>query len=354
MKKQVFLESHNIKNTAGGLGAFNLHLIQAISELSIDDLEITLNTPKPQVLKDRFGSIFSYKKYSSLQRHSIFRIRKKYDVWHSLNQNISVEPGSKPKKYILTIHDVNFAEEGSESRREKKMAIFRQKLQRADVITYISEFAKNQTHQYFEIPNVPEVIIYNGNPITEILDVSQFQPRIKAKGKFFYSLGDFIERKNFTSIVKMMQLLPDYELIISGNNDKSYGEEVKALIRDLKLENRVQLTGKVSEEEKQYYMQNCEAFLFPSIREGFGLPPIEAMRFGKPVFLSTLTAMPEIGGNAAYYWENFDAEYMKSVVLEKLSDFETNKESRLNLLKERAEYFSWEKAAKQYLELYRG
>ena len=89
----------------------------------------------------------------------------------------------------------------------------------------------------------------------------------------------------------MMKLIKDYNLIISGNNDKEYGQVIKKLIRDNNLENQVFLTGKVSDEGKQFYMKNCKAFLFPSIREGFGLPPIEAMRFGKPVFLSDKTSI---------------------------------------------------------------
>lgn len=352
-KRQVFLESHNIKNLAGGLGTFNLHLIRAISNEASEDLEITLNTPDPAKLKSIFGDRYLYKKYSSLQRHSVFRISKRYDVWHCLNQNISVEPGRKPGKYILTIHDVNFAEEGSESRKKKKMAIFEKKLLRADVITYISEFAKRQTHQYFQVPSVPEHIIYNGNPITEFLDVSRYQPEFPVDKPFFYSLGDFIERKNFTSIVRMMVNFPDHYLIISGNNDKAYGEEVRKLIADLSLSDRVFLTGKISDEGKQFYLQHCRAFLFPSIREGFGLPPIEAMRFGKPVFLSTETAMPEIGGDAAFYWTDFSADAMAETVRKKLSEFDADVTGYEQKLRERADSFSWEIAAKAYLEIYR-
>ncbi len=77
------------------------------------------------------------------------------------------------------------------------------------------------------------------------------------------------------------------------------------------MQNRVFLTGKVDDIAKQFYLSKCHAFVFPSIREGFGLPPIEAMHFGKPIFLSNKTSLPEIGGEHCYYWDNFDPEYMK-------------------------------------------
>src|SRR5690625_7873586 len=83
----------------------------------------------------------------------------------------------------------------------------------------------------------------------------------------------------------MMSLIKDYNLILSGNENTLKDNEVRMLIKELNLENRVFMIGRISELAKQYYMKNCTAFLFPSIGEGFGLPPIEAMRFGKPVFL---------------------------------------------------------------------
>ena len=353
MKTSVFLESHNLKNRAGGLGTFNYELIKALSQQPIEDLEIYLNTKYPDQLSKEFGTKFKYQKYSSLHRHSLFRLRKKYDVWHSMNQNTKIEPFNNPKKYVLTVHDVNFVEEHSSDMNHRSNQLFIKKLERADIITYISNFAREQTHRYFKVPNVEEKIIYNGNPITEFLDTENFIPAVSIDKPFFYSIGDFIERKNFISIIKMMQEIPDFNLIISGNNDKEYGVEVKKFIAENHLENKVFLTGKVDDVAKQFYMKNCVAFLFPSIREGFGLPPIEAMRFEKPVFLSNKTSLPEIGGDAAFYWEDFDPIYMKEKLFEKLSYFENNKALQKEKLLERSLFFDWEKAAKEYLECYR-
>lgn len=349
----IFLESHNINNKAGGLGTFNYQLIKALAKLEIKDLAITLNSKHPENLRKEFGKTFNYSKYTSLERHFLFRKKTKYDVWHSLNQNTKIEPFFKPKKYILTVHDVNFVEEVSSDMKHKANKKFIAKLNRADVITYISEFAKKQTHQYFDVPNVPEHIIYNGNPSETIIENNSFQPNFEINKPFFYSIGDFIPRKNFLSIVKMMENIEDYVLILSGNNDKEYGREILQYISANNLENKVILTGKVSDEAKQFYLKNCTAFLFPSIREGFGLPPIEAMKFDKPVFLSNLTSLPEIGGDAAFYWENFEPNYMKEFLFSNLDTFTKNKELYIEKIRQRATFFSWEKAAKEYLGLYK-
>lgn len=350
-KKSVFLETHNIKNRATGFGTFNYELIKGLEHLTFDDLELYLNSSKPSELKSEFGSKFKYQFYIGAHRYKNFRPLKKYDLWHSVNQNTKIEPRFDAK-YLLTVHDVNFVEEISSDMNHKRNVAFIEKLKKSTAITYISEFAKKQTHQYFNVPNVPEYIIYNGNPISNVLDTENFAPNIISDKPFFFSIGDFRERKNFLSIVKMMIHITDFNLIIAGNNNNPYGEEIKNYIAVNKLQNRVFLAGTVSEIEKQYYLQNCTAFLFPSIREGFGLPPIEAMKFGKPVFLSDKTSLPEIGGKDAYYWSNFDPEYMKNILFELLNDFSNNKTELESLLIERAASFDWKIAAAEYLKVY--
>ncbi|GAA3770179.1 glycosyltransferase family 1 protein [Flavobacterium ginsengiterrae] len=351
-KKSIFLETHNINNRAGGLGTFNYELIKGLSGLDFENYELTLNSSNPDILKEEFKDKFKYHKYTSLSRHPLFRIRKKYDLWHSVNQNIKVEP-YHCNKYLLTVHDVNFVDEVSSDPNHRVNRLFNAKLEKSTAITYISEFAKAETHKHFKVPNVPEYVIYNGNPISTLLDTSKYVADVPVDKPFFYAIGDFIERKNYESIINMMKLIKDFNLIISGNNNKKYGEEIKKLIDDNGLTNQVFLTGKVSDEGKQFFMKNCTAFLFPSIREGFGLPPIEAMSFGKPTFLSDKTSLPEIGGNASKYWSNFDPEYMKTVLFDGLNDFENNKEQYETIYKQRAACFNWKTAASEYLDVYK-
>lgn len=349
--KKVFLESHNVKNLASGFGIFNYELIKAFARINANDLEITLNLKNYSEFKNEFGDVFKYNLYSSLQRFDWWGVGGDYDVWHCANQNISVEPRKKPKKYILTVHDVNFAEEFEDEK--DKVKRFKEKLKRVDQITYISNYAKEQTHKYFSVPDVEEAIIYNGNPVSKFLDTSYFKVSVPIEKPFFYSIGAFIPKKNFESLIRMMKEVPDYNLIISGNNQNSYGGKIRELIDELDLQDRVFLTGRVSELEKQFYMKNCEAFLFPSIGEGFGLPPIEAMKFGKPVMLSNLGSLPEIGGDAAFYWDDFDPIYMKELLFEKLNEVNNNRKEYEQKFKARANFFNWEESAKAYLDCYR-
>lgn len=114
---------------------------------------------------------------------------------------------------------------------------------------------------------------------------------------------------------------------------------------------RVTLTGPVSESEKTWYLQHCMAFVHPSLAEGFGFPVIEAMTFGKPVFMSDRTALPEIGGDAAFYFSSFEDDYMQQVFSQGMQRYNSNGMSEK--IKKRSETFKWEKSAAEYFQVYK-
>ncbi len=350
--QQIFLESHNLKNKYSGFGQFNYHLIKALANQDLQDLKITLNVKESNRWREEFGAIFDYNKYRSITRHKPFRIKKKYDLWHCLNQNIKIEP-FYDIPYLLTVHDIHFVTEGSPGVQEKLRDMFREKLRRAHAIVYISEFTKKDTNANFEVPDIPQYVIHNGNTIIDISLAEDYQPKVIPKTPYLFSIGDFTERKNFISLVNMLRHLPEYNLVLSGNNTTNYGDELRSKVEQFGLVDRVLLTGKVEDLQKKYYLQNCEAFVFPSLREGFGIPPIEAMRFGKPVFISNNTSLPEIGGEHSFYWDHYESQYMAEVLKNGMATYQNNPQFYKDWYITRAKSFSWERTAKQYLDVYK-
>ena len=351
----ICLESHNIDNLYFGFGQFNYNLIKALASqrdiLEAMELDLTLITKQPDEQKAIFGNNFNYIKYHSLLRKQPFRIRKKFDLWHSLNQNTKVEPFYKIP-YLLTVHDVNFMEELEGKKLKKRQKLFNKKLKRCHAITYISNYAKEMTHKYFSIPEVDEYVIYNGSP-EKITVPENYKPQFDPEDLFLFTIGEVLEKKNFHTLVEMMVHLPELKLIISGKNTTDYANFIRNEIARLKLDGRVFLTGKISEFDKAYYLENCYAFCFPSLREGFGIPPIEAMNYGKPVFLSNKSSLPEVGGEQAFYWDNFDSSYMAKIFRNGMDLYSSQSENFKESLIAHAHSYSWEKTANAYLDVYK-
>lgn len=352
--KKIFLESHNIKNLYFGFGQFNYSLIKALDKLikNEEQIQLVINVDSKKRFVDKFSNLIKYKKYRSIQRYPMFRIRKKYDLWHSLNQNTKIEPLLE-LPYVLTVHDVNFIEERSKKTQEERNLRFQNKLDRSDSIVYISEFVKKMTYEYFNVPNVPQYVIYNGNPIENVSLPSDYKSNLSLSGKFIFSIGEFTFRKNMKSLVHMISKSNDLQLVLAGKDTTQYGKELKELVFDLGLTKRVHILGRISEYDKIYCYKNCSAFAFPSLREGFGMPVVEAMSYGRPLFLSNNTSLPEIGGEFSFYWDNYDADYMLDIFLRGMNLFDKNEETYSKWYINRAKSFNWGTAALEYLKVYK-
>lgn len=274
-------------------------------------------------------------------------VSPKYDVWHTTNQLATRIP-SNAKKLVYTIHDLNFLYANkSESKKNKLLKKIQTNINRADYLTFISEFSHQEVKNKLNIEGKKYKIVYNGVTIKQ----PESNPKILPNKPFIFSLGVIDPKKNIHTILPLLQV-SDYDLVISGKvTNEKYFQSIVTEIKKLNLEHRVFFTNIISENDKYWYLKNCEAFLFPSLSEGFGIPPIEAMRFGKPVFLSNLTSLPEIGGNAAYYFDSFDSDKMQKVFLNGMKDYAENL-SRKDQIINWSLQFTWEKASKEYIEVY--
>lgn len=125
---------------------------------------------------------------------------------------------------------------------------------------------------------------------------------------------------------------------------------IRNMVRIRGLHNVMVLTD-VTEGQKSWLYQNCLGFLLPSWTEGFGLTVIEAMRHGKPVFLSNLTCLPEIGGAHAFYWHEFSAGHMRGVIDAGLA--EAQRPDFAEQVRSHAASFTWERCCTGYLDYYR-
>ena len=110
-------------------------------------------------------------------------------------------------------------------------------------------------------------------------------------------------------------------------------------------------SGAINEGQKLWMYQNCAALWFPSGAEGFGLPVIEAFSLGKPVFAWKGTSLTEVGGELAYYWDNWSTEHLLAVWQRGMKEWGGDARFAEGA-KKWATQFTWQKAAKSYKKLY--
>ena len=160
-------------------------------------------------------------------------------------------------------------------------------------------------------------MIYNGVSVRTFDQVQR--PVFVPEGDLLFSIGVIQMKKNVGVLIDFMRHLPcNYKLIMAGNKSTDYAKELQHQIDSSGLQERIIMPGTISEEDKFWMYNHCKAVLFPSRFVGMGLPPVEAMRFGKPVFASTFSSIPEICGEHAYYWTTFAPGEMASFFLEKM------------------------------------
>jgi glycosyltransferase involved in cell wall biosynthesis len=272
------------------------------------------------------------------------------DIWHAPFQSGRIIPFKNKKiKVLLTIHDLNCRHEGKPLEEQQRSLQHTQKLiDRADAIVCISEFCKKDVLTNCEVKNKPVHVIYNGTHRLQepALNHQSYQPRVP----FLFGMGYVNRKKNFHVLLPMMQH-NNYELIIAGRLDEpDYIHAIRQQAEILGIANRVHLLGPVSEGEKAWYLKNCMAYMHPSLAEGFGAPVVEAMAFGKPIFLSNYTSLPEIAGDVAFYFSNFEQEHMHSVFSKGMNIYKANGLAK-KIVQKGSEY-NWENKAKEYLNVY--
>lgn len=311
------------------------------------DFDITLLVPKPYI--GAFGDQVKYKANKRIY-HYMPWLLPHYDLWHSIHQLSGNRPSRLWTKNILTIHDLNYLYEKKGRKKQKYHDRVQKRIDRADYLTAISHFTKEDVENHMILKDKHLSVIYNG---VEQLDASKaMKPNAihNTERPFFFTIGQITSKKNFHTLLDLMKLFPDHDLYLAGQDSECYAGMMKERIEKEEIKNTF-LIGTISAEEKIWFYQHCKAFLFPSLFEGFGLPVIEAMMFGKPVFCAKKTSLPEIGGKYAFYWESFDAPSMKMVMDNHLKEFYENPQFAREMVKY-AHSFNYERHMQHYFQLY--
>ncbi len=283
--------------------------------------------------------------------HKLFQAGTgRFRVWHSTSQHSSYKPYNSKTRVLLTIHDLNFLIERKEAphKIKKYLHTIQKEIDRADHIVCISEYTRQTILGHLSLKGKTEEVIHNGCNINEFPGFDT--PAYRSGKPFIFSIGTVLPKKNF-HVLPCLLKNNDYELLIAGSTNKQYETKILEEAKLQGVAGRVRLLGTVSEEEKYWYYKNCLAFAFPSLAEGFGFPVVEAMYYGKPVFISRLTSLPEIGGDNAYYFDSFEPTAMQDSFLTGMQHYARHNPAAA--IRARALQFNWINSANQYLRAYR-
>ncbi len=350
--KKILVDLFLVKNRFVGYGEFcaqlGMELAKRAAELK-EKYAIELYFLVEKRNRGCFGDDVNYVVMSHNLLPLLFLYPYKFDLFHETRQICKFSSPMHAGHTLLTIHDINFKYEKKGHKREKYSKRFKRNLGKSDYVNFITDFVKTDVESAFEV-KAKKTVIYNGATDLTALAPQTYPfstPGIP-KNDFLLHISGLNPKKNVHLLIEMMKYLPQEKIVIVGNWNSRYGESNKELIRKLDLKN-VYCVGNVDENQKAWLYNNCKAFCFPSLCEGFGLPPIEAMYFGKPVFLSRMTSLPEIGGEDAFYFDVLDPEKMAETVSSSLGNMP---EGLSQKLKQNASRFSWKNCADNYINLY--
>jgi glycosyltransferase involved in cell wall biosynthesis len=275
---------------------------------------------------------------------------------------------------VVTLHDIIYMESnylriltGSATPYQKfgnvyrKLVVPRVVKMSCKIIT-VSHFEKNRIAEFFGMKGDNRLTaVYNGvsehfKPVTDESELKRVKDKYRLPEHFFFFLGNTDPKKNTKGTLKafsdfLKQTGTDYKLVML-DYDRSELEKLLDEIGNKQLIDRIVLTGYVINTDLPAIYCQSKVFLYPSLRESFGIPMLEAMACGVPVITSKTSSMPEVAGNAALIIDPFKPEEITEALVKLVKD----EDLRVRLIAEgliQAARFSWKAMAQSVLEIYR-
>lgn len=291
-------------------------------------------------------------------------------------------PLAMPRPYVVTIHDMAslLFDKRSGLRMNLRRYRFRRGLQRAECVIAVSEATRRDVQNELGIPGDRVRVVYNApdphffahgpaadarlagtGPEAHNRELHRILERYNIHYPFLLYAGNIRKQKNiprlvdaFASVRQSLNDHPKYHelrLIIIGDEISQNPEVRRAMIQG-RVESAVRFLGFVPFDTLRNFFEAAEAFVFPSLYEGFGLPPLEAMASGTPVITSGVSSLPEVVGDAAVLVNPHNVFDIARGIKEVLLD-DKLRQTLIERGREQAARFSWERAAREVLEIYR-
>lgn len=262
--------------------------------------------------------------------------------------------------FVITVHDLSFLfyQHSFRSLRRRYLQLFaRMSLRRARRVIAVSESTKQDLVEIYDVSPAKIDVVHNGvdasyQPLPAD-QVAAFRQQQGLPERFVLFVGTLEPRKNVVRLIEAYARLPKERppLVLVGGKGWFY-DEIFRRVEALELSDEVHFSGFVPAEDLPLWYNAADLFVYPSIYEGFGLPPLEAMACGTAVITSTASSLPEVVGKAGKLVDPTDTEALASAMEEVLGDWELQVQMQAAGLVQ-AKGFSWKETAEKTVESYR-
>ncbi|ATW27733.1 glycosyltransferase family 4 protein [Candidatus Formimonas warabiya] len=259
-------------------------------------------------------------------------------------------------KKIVTVHDLavfKYPETYQKSRVLYWQKYFDSSVKRADRVIAISYATKNDLQEILHVPEEKIQVIYNGvssifRPVNDPKICLEVKAKYGLPERFILFVGTFSPRKNLGRLVDAFARLHNegslpHKMVIAGEKGWKFKQDLER-VKALNLENDIIFPGFISHEDLPVVYSLADVLAYPSLYEGFGLPPLEAMACGTPTIISNTSSLPEVVGKAGVQVNPFSISSITEGLFHLLTDSQLRKRL-IQLGFERAKFFSWDKAA---------
>ncbi len=265
---------------------------------------------------------------------------------------------------VVTVHDVGFLSHPqyfTSFRRKQLRYTVRRTVHRAAKVLTVSDFSRKCILEAYGLDESKVVVMPNAaspqfRPVARPVAAAAARERLGIDGPFVMTVGDLQPRKNYLGLIRAfedaMRAHPElpHQLVLVGK-DTWYSPVIHQAVAKSPLAHRIRFTGFVSDADLATLYSACDLFVFPSFYEGFGVPILEAMACGRAVACSNSSAIPEVADSAALLFDPESTGEMTRAMLDLLLDSGLRAHME-RLAIARAAHFSWERTARETLEVY--
>lgn len=358
--KDIIIDARIVNHQLNGIARYTYELVRRVSNISYYKLKLLVND---MVLgKEIFGEFKNIEfiemksKFLSLKEQlELPKILNKYKgkaIFHS--PSFVGSPFVKIDT-IMTIHDLNhlrFPQFYTKFHKYYYDYIVKISAKKCSKLLTVSNFSKQELVEWLNCDENNIIVTYNGiddrfKVISDRNKLENVREKYNLPDRFILYIGNQKPHKNVETLISSMKYIEGIKFAINGNGNESINKAIK----ENGVENKILKIGFVDEEDLPYVYNLATVFIFPSLYEGFGLPPLEAMACGCPAIVSNTSSLPEVVGDAALKVEPRDDKGFANAINKLLED-EEMRNQMINKGLIRVKEFSWDKLAEDTVTVY--